>query len=181
MVATLLLPTALVRAAWLQTLIEGLVSLGYGLLSSLVPIFNSEAWIVATRAGTAGAISVGLGSGAGQALGKVILFLAARHGARWSVIEKMRNRPSKRPKAAWRQRLQSWNDRMLTLIGDDRWGVPILALSALTGFPPVYPMPVVVAPSRMRSWVFCLVISAGMIVRFLVLALLVDGIVSSFW
>lgn len=168
-------------SGWVQILLEGLISFGYGLLSSIVPVFNSEAWIAATRVGTLGAVSVGLGLGVGQAVGKVILFLAARHGSRWSVIEKMRNRPRRHSTARWRIRLQQWNDSMLALIGDHRWGVPILALSALTGFPPVYPMPVVVAPSQMRTWVFCVVISLGMVIRFLVLTLLMDGIISTFW
>ena len=55
----------------------------------------------------------------------------------------------------------------------------MLTLSAVTGFPPVVAMPVIMAPSRMRTWVFSLVCLLGMTARFVVLALVIDGVADS--
>jgi hypothetical protein len=55
-----------------QPLVEFLVSLGYGILSAVVPIFNSELYIVASQVGGFTAeVTTAVGCAVGQAIGKV--------------------------------------------------------------------------------------------------------------
>jgi hypothetical protein len=60
-----------------QPLIEFVVSLAYGILSALVPIFNSEIYIVASQAGGfTSEVTTAIGCALGQTIGKVSLVLA---------------------------------------------------------------------------------------------------------
>ena len=64
-----------------QPLIEFFVSVGYGLLSSLVPIFNSEIYIVASQVGGfTEEVTAAIGCAVGQTIGKVGTVLALRRG-----------------------------------------------------------------------------------------------------
>lgn len=63
--------------------IELASAFGYGVLASIVPVFNGEAFIVAAQAtGVLDPISLGVGLGAGQGVGKAILFQLVRQGKR---------------------------------------------------------------------------------------------------
>jgi hypothetical protein len=66
-----------------QPLIEFLVSVGFWLLSSLVPIFNSEIYIVASQVGGfTEEVTTAVGCAVGQTIGKVGTVLALRRGGR---------------------------------------------------------------------------------------------------
>jgi len=57
---------------------EFLASVGYGLLSSFIPVFNSEVYIVASQAlGLTAEVTVAIGVAVGQTIG----FLAVAFGA----------------------------------------------------------------------------------------------------
>ena len=70
-----------------QPLIEFLVSLAYGILSALVPIFNSEIYIVASQAGGfTSEVTTAVGCALGQTIGKVGVVLALRRGGNSRVL-----------------------------------------------------------------------------------------------
>jgi hypothetical protein len=55
-----------------QPVIEFFVSVGYGVLSSLIPIFNSEIYIVASQVGGfTDEVTTAVGCAVGQTIGKV--------------------------------------------------------------------------------------------------------------
>ena len=119
-----------------RPLIEFLVSVGYGLLSSVVPIFNSEIYIVASQVGGfTDEITTAVGCAVGQAIGKVGIVLALRRGGRSGPVRRLRERRERprKPAGRVRTRLRAWSDRLLGLLGDHRWGIPIFS------FPPVSP------------------------------------------
>jgi hypothetical protein len=52
---------------------EFFASVGYGLLSSFIPVFNSEVYIVAAQAlGTTAEVTVAIGVAVGQTIGKAV-------------------------------------------------------------------------------------------------------------
>ena len=96
-----------------QPLIEFLVSLAYGILSSLVPIFNSEIYIVASQVGGfTEEVTTAVGCAVGQTIGKVGIVLALRRGGNSRLVRRLRERPRK-PAGRFRSRLRAWSDRML--------------------------------------------------------------------
>ena len=86
-----------------QPLIEFLVSVGYGLLSSVVPIFNCEIYIVASQVGGfTEEVTTAVGCAVGQAIGKVGIVLALRRGGRSGPVRRLRERrerPASQPAA----------------------------------------------------------------------------------
>lgn len=168
-----------------QYLLEFIVSLGYGLVSSVIPIFNSEAYLAAAQVSRiGGALATGLGVGVGQAIGKVGLFLAVRHGISWGFVQRLTRpkepKPGRGPRWRWLAAVRRASAKLVDLMNRERFAAPVLALSALTGFPPIYPMPMILAPSRMATWLFCLIASVGMTIRFTLMALAFGGILGLF-
>ena len=84
-----------------QPLIEFLVSLAYGILSALVPIFNSEIYIVASQVGGfTSEVTTALGCAVGQTIGKVGIVVALRRGGKSRLVRRLRERaPASRPVA----------------------------------------------------------------------------------
>jgi hypothetical protein len=99
-----------------QPLIEFVVSLAYGILSALVPIFNSEIYIVASQArGFTSEVTTAIGCALGQTIGKVSLVLALRRGGNSRLVRRLRER-ARKPAGRIRTRLRAWSDRMLGLL-----------------------------------------------------------------
>jgi hypothetical protein len=88
-------------SSW-QAVIEFVVSVGYGLLSSLVPIFNSEIYIVASQVGGfAAEVTTAVGCAVGQTIGKVGIVLALRRGGNSGLARRLRrSAPASRPVAS---------------------------------------------------------------------------------
>ena len=160
------------------------VSLGYGLVSSVVPLFNSEAYLAAAQVSqVSDSLPTGLGVGVGQAIGKLGLFLAVRHGLTWGFVQRLTARATSRssgPPWRWLAGVQRASATLLGLLNRDRYAAPILSLSALTGFPPTLVLTVVLAPGRMRTGIFCVIVSIGMTMRYALMALVFGGIVTLF-
>jgi hypothetical protein len=96
-----------------QPLIEFLVSVGYGLLSSLVPVFNSEIYIVASQVGGfTEEVTTAVGCAVGQTIGKVGTVLALRGGGRSGLARRLRQR-RERP----RKPVGSRSDQAQGLVG----------------------------------------------------------------
>ena len=103
-----------------QPLIEFLFSVGYGILSSLVPIFNSEIYIVASQVGGfTEEVTTAVGCAVGQTIGKVGTVLALRRGGRSGLARRLRQRREgpRKPAGRVRTRLRAWSDRLLGLLG----------------------------------------------------------------
>src|SRR3954471_14303752 len=95
-----------------QLLLEFLGSIAYGVLSSLIPIFNSEIYIVASQVGGfAEEAAAAIGCAVGQGIGKVGIVLALRRGATSGWVQRLRDRPRK-PAGKFRTRLRGWSDRL---------------------------------------------------------------------
>jgi membrane protein YqaA with SNARE-associated domain len=154
-------------AAWL----DGLVSVGYGLLSAVVPLANAEAYVAAARAaGLNFGFLVAIAVSIGQTMGKAILFLSVRHGRNLPYFTR-RAAADKPPR--W-PRLRAFADRLLTLVGSP-WGVPITLLGAIIGIPPIYPLALVAGATRMPLSLFCIAVFVGRCVRFGLLTIGVDA------
>lgn len=161
------------------------VSLGYGLVSSVVPLFNSEAYLAAVQVGrVSDSLPTGLGVGVGQGIGKVGLFLAVRHGVTWRFVQRLtaraKSQSTRMPRWRWLAAVQRASATLMGLLNQDRYAAPVLTLSALTGFPPTLVLTVVLAPSHMRTGIFCAIVSIGMTIRYAVMALVFGGIVTLF-
>ncbi len=160
-----------------QLLLEFVVSIAYGVLSSLVPIFNSEIYIVASQVGGFSAeATTAIGCAVGQSIGKVGTVLALRRGANFRLVRRIRDRPRK-PAGKFRMRLRGWSDHMLGLLGESRWGVAVVFLSACLYVPPLYPVTLAVAETRMSVVPFGIAVLFGRMLLFLAIAFGVSALV----
>jgi membrane protein YqaA with SNARE-associated domain len=163
-----------------QPLIEFLVSVGFWLLSSLVPIFNSEIYIVASQVGGfTEEVTTAVGCAVGQTIGKVGTVLALRRGGRSGPVRRLRERCERprKPADRVRTRLRAWSDRLLGLLGEHRWGIPIVFLSACLSIPPVYAVTLAVPATRMSVIPFGVAVLLGRMVLFLAIAFGVSALV----
>ena len=153
-----------------QPLIEFVVSLAYGILSALVPIFNSEIYIVASQVGGfTSEVTTAVGCALGQTIGKVGIVVALRRGGNSRLVRRLRERPRK-PAGRFRTRLRAWSDRMLGLLGRRWWGVLIVFLSACVYIPPLYAVTLAVPATRMSVISFGVAVLLGRMLLFLAIA-----------
>ena len=166
---------------------EFLASVGYGLLSSFVPVFNSEVYIVATQAlGMTAEVSAAIGVAVGQTIGKVAIVLALRHGTRLpflqhrvaALTERSKARADRRPPGRIRLGYRRWSARLLELLGTSRWGVPIVFVSGATGIPPILAVQFLIPATRMPTWLFGIVLFLGRCVLFLAVAFGASALIS---
>ena len=88
-----------------QPLIEFIVSVGYGLLSSVVPIFNSEIYIVASQVGGfTEEVTTAVGCAVGQTIGNAGTVVALRRGSRSGPVRRLRERRERPRKPVGRVR-----------------------------------------------------------------------------
>ena len=160
-----------------QLLVEFVVSIAYGILSSLVPIFNSEIYIVASQVGGfAEEATTAVGCAVGLSVGKVGTVLALRRGTSFRWVRRIRDRPRK-PAGRFRTRLRGWSDRMFGLLGEPRWGAAIVFLSACVYVPPLYAVTLAVADTRMSVIPFGIAVLVGRMLLFLAIAFGVSALV----
>ena len=144
-----------------QLLLEFVGSTAYGVLSALIPIFNSEIYIVASQVGGfAEEVTAATGCALGQSIGKVGVVVGLRRGATSGWVRRMRDRPRK-PAGKVRTTVRGWSDRMIELLGESRWGVAIVFLSACVFIPPLYPLTFAVAGRGCPSSPSALLSSSG--------------------
>ena len=164
-----------------RPLIEFIVSVGYGLLSSVVPIFNSEIYIVASQVGGfTQEVTTAVGCAVGQAIGKVGTVLALRRGSRSGLVRRLRERRERPRKPAGRVRtkLRAWSDRLLGLLGRPRWGVPIVFLSACLAIPPLYAVTLAVPATRMSVVPFGVAVLLGRMLLYLAMAFGISALIN---
>lgn len=155
-------------AALLSLLLGGL---GYGLVSAFVPIFNSEAFVLAAAATSVSAVWWGVvGITLGQTAGKVVIFVLARKGVHRRFVRERLPRPEGTSLPQWRQRVQSWSARLLVQL-DRRWvGGLVVFVSSMTGLPPLAVVSVMAGLRRTPLAAFTVAVFVGRLVRFGALA-----------
>ncbi|GAA4790537.1 hypothetical protein GCM10023200_26880 [Actinomycetospora chlora] len=157
--------------------VEFVVSVAYGVLSALIPIFNSEVYIVASQVGGfAAETTTAVGCALGQSIGKAGLVVALRRGVDLEVFRRRRDRPRK-PAGTFRTTVRGWSNRMLGLLGESRWGVVVVFLSAAVYIPPLYPVTLAVTKTRMSAVVFGAAVLLGRVLLFLAIAFGVSALV----
>jgi membrane protein YqaA with SNARE-associated domain len=160
-----------------QYLIEFLVSTAYGVLSAVIPIFNSEVYIVASQVGgLAEETTTAVGCALGQAIGKAGIVVALRRGVKSRWVDKLRNR-SKKTDGKPPSRLRRWSDRLLGLLGESRWGVAIVFLSACLYIPPLYAVTLAVADTSRSVIAFGIAVFLGRMLLFLAIAFGISSLI----
>lgn len=134
-----------------------LAALGYGIASALVPVLNAEIYAaVAGRGGLVTAAAAVLGLAAGQTLGKLVLFEAARRGS-----ERFRRR----------HEVPRWAERIRSGVADRRTRGPLVLLAATVGLPPLAAVSLAAGAAGQRRREFAALCFVGRALRFAVLAL----------
>ncbi len=160
---------------WAETLAL-LTSVGFGVVSAVVPVANAEAYVFASQVSqTAGPLSVALGIAIGQTIGKVLLFYSVRRGKEYRGIRHRRAALRSRPAGPTRAQLRRLLQTLLGLVGEKRSGLPITFVAALVGMPPLYAVALLAGATRMRVGYFAAVVLVGRALRFVFVAYGVGG------
>jgi membrane protein YqaA with SNARE-associated domain len=130
-----------------------LTTLAVSILSGIVPIINTEVYLVAVATMTpAQAWPVILITTLGHLIAKIILYQLGRHGVR--------------PHAA---RFQRQMDKAEEAMRKHPWGTDaVVAISGLTGFPPFYGVSVMAGVMKIPFARFLLVATPARLVRFII-------------
>lgn len=157
------------------------------MLSSIVPVFNSEVYLLATQAlGVTAEVTAALGLAVGQTIGKIVLLLALRHGTKLPILQRQLARSrqraahqaERRPPGRLRLTYRRWSERLLELIGHSHWGPLIIFLSAATGLPPLLAVQFIVPATKMPTSVYAVTVLIGRSVLFLAIAFGASAIVA---
>jgi membrane protein YqaA with SNARE-associated domain len=141
----------------------GLASL-VGVVSALLPFVNAEAYalIAAGRNRPAAVAAVVLALAAGQTVGKLVLFEAARRGSgRWHA------RFTRRTAGATTR----WGGRVSHWLTCRRTGLPTVAVSAAVGLPPLALVSLAAGAAGQVRWEFGVLCLVGRVARFALVAL----------
>jgi membrane protein DedA with SNARE-associated domain len=150
---------------------ELVTSFGYGVLSAVVPLANAESYVVVSGMSSIGrAVPVVAGVALGQTLGKLLLFLGVRRGKQFPFVRRERARLQRRTVGPARRRFRAMVATLLRLVGEKRWGLPIVLLAAVTGFPPLYAVALLAGATRMRAGWFTAAVLVGRTARFVLVA-----------
>ena len=159
-------------------LVALLTSIGFGVVSAVIPIANAETYVIASQvSAVAGAVPIAVGIGIGQTFGKLLLFLSVRRGRELSII-RHRPKPVRATIGPVRTRLRAWGGWLIALVGTPRWGLPIVAMAAVVGIPPLYAVALLAGATKMPALWFAITVAAGRITRFVLVALGVGGVAS---
>jgi membrane protein YqaA with SNARE-associated domain len=152
-------------------LVALLTSIGFGIVSAIIPIVNAEAYIIASQmSAVAGPIPIAIGIAVGQTIGKLLLFFGVREGKELSFIKHRREIRKGRPVGPTRARLRIAGAKLLDLVGKERWGLPIVFVAAVIGIPPLYAVALLAGATTMRPLWFGLTVFVGRLCRFLLVA-----------
>ncbi|MCW2811732.1 MAG: hypothetical protein JWP61_2190 [Friedmanniella sp.] len=158
-------------------LIALLTSVGYGVASAIVPLINAEAYVIASQMSeVASPVFVAVGVGIGQTIGKLLLFLGVRRGREFPFVRHRRAELRAQPVGPARARFRAVMARLLKLVGQKRWGLPIVGVAALVGLPPLYAVALLAGATRMRPLWFVLVVLLGRTARFVLVAAGMHGV-----
>lgn len=146
-------------------------SVGFGVLSAVIPVASAEAYVVASQVSrAAGPVAVALGLAVGQTIGKVLLFYGVRRGRAVSRARHRQQRPGTRVVGPTRARVRAVAQTLLELVGQKRWGLPVTFVAAVVGLPPLYAVALLAGATRMRLAYFAGVVLSGRAARFVLMA-----------
>lgn len=130
-----------------------LTTLGVSILSGIIPVINTEVYLVAVATMTpAQAWPIILITTLGHLIAKIILYQLGRHGVR--------------PHA---HRFQRQMERAEDAMRKHPWGTDaVVAISGLTGFPPFYGVSVMAGVMKIPFLRFLLVATPARLVRFII-------------
>jgi membrane protein YqaA with SNARE-associated domain len=169
-----------VTFGWAE-LIALVTSVGFGVISAVVPLVNAEAYVIGSQvSAVAGPVPIAVGVGIGQVFGKLLLFLGVRRGKEFGFVRHRRERARTRPAGPVRVKFRAFAAKLLDLVGQERWGLPIVLLAAIIGIPPLYAVALLAGATTMRTLSFALVVLVGRVTRFVLLATGLNGIHSWF-
>ena len=152
-------------------LVALLTSIGFGTVSAVVPIVNAEAYVIASQmSAVAGPIPIAIGIAMGQTVGKLLLFFGVREGKELSFIKHRREVRKQRPVGPTRARFRAAMAKLLDLVGQERWGLPVVLVAAIVGFPPLYAVALLAGATTMSPVWFGLTVLVGRLCRFLLVA-----------
>jgi len=158
-------------------LVALLTSVGYGVISAVVPVINAEAYVIVSQVSAiAGAVPIAVGVGIGQTVGKLLLFMGVRRGKESRFVRHRRQQAADRPVGPVRARFRAIVATLLDLIGKKRWGLPIVLLAAVVGIPPLYAVALLAGATEMRAIWFGLVVLVGRVTRFVLVATGFNGL-----
>ncbi len=151
-------------------------TVGFGVLSAVIPLANAEAYVFTSQVShSIDPVPVALSIAVGQTVGKVLLFFGVRRGKNLPGIRHQRAALRRRPVGPARARFRAVLQSLLNLVGKKRWGLPITFVAALVGVPPLYAVALLAGATRMRIGWFALVVLAGRVLRFGLVAYGVGG------
>jgi hypothetical protein len=79
-------------------LVALLTSIGFGIVSAIVPIVNAEAYVIASQvSAVVGPIPIAIGIAIGQTAGKLVLFFGVREGKELRFVKHRREIQKQRP------------------------------------------------------------------------------------
>jgi membrane protein YqaA with SNARE-associated domain len=152
-------------------LVALLTSIGFGTVSAIVPIVNAEAYVIASQmSAVMGPIPIAIGIAIGQTIGKLVLFFGVREGKELSFIKHRREIRKQRPVGPTRAWFRAAMAKLLDLVGQERWGLPIVLVAAIIGFPPLYAVALLAGATTMSPVWFGLTVLVGRLCRFLLVA-----------
>lgn len=143
------------------------LTLAYCVLSALVPVFNTELYLVGLAAAQPQLHWgwLGLTAAVGQVIGKAVFYYA---GWRALVLPtRLRREQGRQPAGRWTRRLQRFQE---TSQQRPVWTIGILLASALTGLPPFAAISVLAGLARVRLVTFLLTALTGRFARFAAVA-----------
>ena len=79
-------------------LVALLTSIGFGIVSAIIPIVNAEAYVIASQmSAVVGPIPIAIGIAIGQTIGKLLLFFGVREGKELPFVKHRRELQKQRP------------------------------------------------------------------------------------
>ena len=147
-----------------------LTSIGYGVLSAVVPLVNAEAYVIASQvSAVAGAVpvAVGVGDRADHRQVSAVPRCTPRPGVPVRPAPAPGSGPSRVGRPAG---VPTGSSAAAGLVGTKRWGLPIILLAAVVGLPPLYAVALLAGATTMRLGWFALVVLVGRITRFVLVA-----------
>lgn len=178
LVPMVLLVLGLTPRQWLEVV----SALGFGVLSSIIPIFHTEVFIVpAVASRLIDPLLLSIGLAVGHVIGKQIMFLGVRHGKQLKIFKKKDGEAKEPEPGTWRARWRTWSTKTALLVEQPKWGYPIVFISSASGIPPVYATVLFAGTTKMNFWGFSLTMLVGFFIRCYLLALITLGAFSTWF
>ena len=158
-------------------LIALLTSVGFGVVSAVVPVVNAEAYVIVSQVSAVAGPMPDRGRRRHRA---DVRQAAAVHGR--TPGQGVPVRPASAGEGATRTvsptraRFRVIMAKLLDLVGQKRWGLPIVLLAAIVGIPPLYAVALLAGATTMRALWFVLVVLVGRVTRFVLLATGLNGL-----